>query len=86
MRLSVRTILAETKVQDIPAKVKEVYGERAYLQRIGNIPCEYCSGMVHDFYWRIAVEGCERCDTNDVHDSEHFRCNHGAHCTRDWCF
>lgn len=86
MKLSLLHKLEGVAVQDLPAKVKELYGERAYLKRVGGKPCGLCHNDIHSIAWRVALTGCERCDSLDVHDSDHFRCSHGAHCTRDFCW
>jgi len=68
-------------------EVKAQYGERAYIKTVGGQPCSMCSDTVHGTYERVAVEGCATCDREmSVHSPEHFRCKHGAHCTRDYCW
>ena len=58
-----------------------------YWQTVGGVPCEMCNGTVHPIQKREAVAGCERCEREDSpHSPSHFRCNHGAHCTRDSCW
>lgn len=86
MKLSLLHKLDGVAVQDLPAKVVELYGEGAYLKRIGGEPCSLCNNDIHSHAWRVALKGCETCERIGVHDPDHFRCNHGAHCTRDFCW
>ena len=58
-----------------------------YMQTVGGVPCDMCNGIVHPIQSRKAVVGCDRCEREtSPHSPSHFRCNHGAHCTRDYCW
>ena len=58
-----------------------------YMQTIGGVPCDLCNSTVHPEQTRKAVAGCDRCEREvSVHAPNHFRCGHGAHCTRDSCW
>lgn len=68
-------------------EVKDKYGEQAFIQLTDNTPCSMCNDTVHPVFERVAIAGCERCERErSPHSPAHFRCNHGAHCTRDSCW